>query len=151
MASTFVKLDIHLIFHVKTTSTLIRQDDLASLFAYMGGIIRSLNGTPYIIGGMPNHIHILTSLPKTMSMSDFVKKIKIDTSLWIKTINPSYRTFAWQDGYAAFSVSASILEKTKTYIQNQAEHHRKRTFKEEVIMFLEKHGVPYDKQYLFPE
>ncbi len=151
MANTFIKLDIHLIFHIKPACPFIRQDNLPTLFAYIGGIIRAVGGVPYIVGGMSNHVHILTSLPKTMSLSDFVKQIKIESSRWIKTLDTTYHTFSWQDGYAVFSVSSSILEKTKAYIQNQAEHHQKRSFKEEVLALLKKHGVSYDEQYVFPE
>ena len=124
MANTFVKLDIHLIFHVKPTSPSICQDDLSALFSYTGGIIRALGGVAYIVGGMPDHVHVLASLPKTMTLSDFVKQIKTESSRWIKKRHARYHAFSWQDGYAAFSVSSSILEKTRIYIQNQAEHHQ---------------------------
>ena len=107
MASSLVKIDIHLVFHVKSTGVTMQKNDLPRIFQYMGGIIRGLNAIPIEIGGMPDHIHILTSLPKSMALTDFVKDIKANSSKWIKQIDPVYARFAWQDGYGAFSVSPS--------------------------------------------
>ena len=147
MASSLVKIDIHLIFHVKTTSVNIKEDDLNRVFAYIGGIIKTIEGIPFCVGGRPDHIHILTSLPKSMTIVDFVRTIKINSSKWIKTIDEKYRNFAWQDGYGAFSVSPSLLDKTMNYIKNQEEHHKKRAFQEEYKMFLDAYGVEYDEKY----
>jgi hypothetical protein len=91
----------------------------------------------------------ITSLPKSMSLADFVRAIKADSSKWVKTVAPCYATFAWQEGYGAFSVSPSILEKTVKYILGQAEHHKKRTFNEEYKLFLEGYGIQYDERYAF--
>ena len=149
MASTLVKIDIHLIFHVKSTGTLMRSADLPRIFTYIGGVINGLGGMPMVVGGMPDHIHVLTSLPKTMALSDFVMKIKVESSKWIKTLDASYAVFAWQDGYGAFSVSPSILDKTMEYIRNQPEHHKRRSFVEEYRAFLDRYGVQYDERYAF--
>ena len=149
MASTLVKIDIHLIFHVKSSGVKMQSEDLQRIFAYIGGIIKGIGELPMAIGGMPDHVHILTSLPKSMSLADFVRAIKADTSRWIKTGAPCYAAFAWQEGYGAFSVSPSIIEKTVKYIQGQAEHHKKRTFKEEYKLFLEAYGIQYDERYAF--
>jgi REP element-mobilizing transposase RayT len=149
MASTLVKIDIHLIFHVKSTSVKMRTEDLPRIFAYIGGIIKGLGGLPIEIGGMPDHMHILTSLPKTMSLAEFVRAVKADSSKWMKQLDPSYNTFAWQEGYGAFSVSPSLIDKTVKYIRGQAEHHKKRTFQEEYRLFLEAYGIEYDERYAF--
>ena len=149
MASTLVKIDIHLIFHVKSMGIRLRADDLGRIFAYVGGIIKGIGGMPIEIGGMPDHLHILTSVPQTMSLSDFVRAIKADSSKWIKTIDACYEKFAWQQGYGAFSVSPSLVDKTVKYIRSQAEHHKKRTFQEEYMLFLDAYGIQYDERYAF--
>ena len=147
MASSLVKIDVHLIFHVKTTSVNIKEADLNRVFAYIGGIIKTIEGIPFCVGGRPDHVHILASLPKSMSVVDFVRTIKINSSKWIKNIDEKYKFFAWQDGYGAFSVSSSLLEKTVVYIQKQEEHHQKRTFEEEYKMFLDAYRVEYNEKY----
>ena len=151
MASSLVKLGVHIMFHVKSTGLNLRVDDLPRIFAYIGGIINGLGGIQMIVGGMPDHIHILTSLPPTKALSDFVRTIKADSSKWIKSLDASYSKFAWQDGYGAFSVSASILDKTENYIRNQAEHHKRRSFNDEYRALLEKYGVQYDERYAFSD
>ena len=151
MASTLVKIDIHLIFHVKSTSIKIAHDDLSRVVQYMGGIIRDMGGIPMAIGGMPDHIHIFTSLPKSIALSDFVRIIKTESSKWIKEALQDYHTFVWQEGYGAFSVSPSLSEKTVNYVLHQEEHHRKRSFQEEYKLFLEAYGIKYDTNYAFTD
>lgn len=114
---------------------------LPMIFQYMGGIIRSLSGHAIMIGGRPDHIHILATLPVSMSMADFIRSIKASSSKWIKTKDAKYRTFSWQEGYAAFSVSASNTEKVIQYIANQKKHHQERTAHEEFYHFMKKHGI----------
>lgn len=149
MASTLVKIDIHLIFHVKSTGTMMLDEDLPRIFSYIGGIIKRLGGLPIEVGGRPDHIHILTSMPKTMSLADFVRAVKADSSKWMKGLNPSYAQFAWQEGYGAFSVSPSLIDKTVRYIRGQEEHHKKRSFREEYQLFLEAYGIKFDERYAF--
>ncbi len=100
---------------------------------------------------MPDHIHILTTLPKTMSLSDYARTIKANSSKWIKMIGKEYELFKWQHGYGAFSVSPSILKQTQQYIKNQATHHHKQSFKEEYEAFLHAYHIEYDRQYLMTE
>lgn len=149
MASSLAKIDIHLIFHVKSTSVKIQEEDLPHAFAYIGGIIRDHDGIPFEIGGRTDHIHVFCSLPKSMSLSDFVRIIKSVSSKWLKTVNERYVSFSWQDGYGAFSVSPSLASKTVDYIRHQEEHHKKRTFKEEYELFLKAYGIQYDERYVF--
>ena len=127
----------------------MRQEYLERIFSYIAGIIKGLEGMPIQIGGVNDHIHILASMPKTISLADFVRSIKIESNKWIKTLDISYIPFAWQDGYGAFSVSASQVEKTAQYIRKQAEHHTKHSFTEEYKMFLDAYGIQYDKRYAF--
>lgn len=101
------------------------------------------------IGGTMDHLHALLSLPSTMSFAKAVQLIKGGSSKWIHDTFPQYKKFEWQDGYGAFSVSASQVRRTIAYIQNQREHHRKRNFQEEFLKLLDKHGVAYDLRYVF--
>ena len=137
MATSLAKINIHLIFHVKSTSVKVREGDLPRLFAYIGGI--------------PDHVHILTTLPKMMAPADFVRTIKAESSKWLKTLAPHYASFAWQEGYGAFSVSPSLLNTVVRYIRRQAEHHRRRSFREEYKMFLEAYGIEYNERYAFED
>ena len=148
MANTFTKLNIHIVFHVKRTSVFIRSKDLPLVFAYIGGVINNIGGYPITVGGVDNHIHILATMPKTMSVSDFVKTIKANSSRWIKTLDESYEDFAWQEGYGAFCVSPSLLKKTIRYIETQEEHHHKETVRAEFIRFLQENGIEFDERYL---
>ena len=149
MASTLVKIDVHLIFHIKSANTRMREEDLPRIFAYIGGVIKGIEGLPIVVGGMPDHVHILTSLPKTKSLADFVQAVKADSSKWMKRMDSYYEKFAWQDGYGAFSVSPSLLDKTVSYIRGQANHHQKRSVQEEYKLFLEAYGIQYDERYAF--
>lgn len=150
MASTLVKIDIHLIFHVKSKGTMILQQDLPRVFAYIGGIIRNLDAIPIEVGGMPDHIHIITSLPKTKCLADFVRIIKAESSKWMKQINGHYYGgFSWQEGYGAFSISPSVKEKAVQYVRNQATHHKKYTFIDEYKKFLQAYGIEYVERYAF--
>ena len=149
MASSLVRIDIHLIFHVKAAGVNFRDEDLPQIFRYIGGIINGLGGIPIEIGGTTNHVHILTSLPKSMALIDFVREIKAYSSKWLKQLDDHYMPFAWQDGYGAFSVSPSLLDKTVQYIRKQEEHHKTRSFNEEYRLFLEAYGIDYDERYAF--
>ena len=151
MSSSLVKITIHLIFHVKTISPIVAPNDLGRLFEYVGGIIRGVDAIPIQIGGVSDHIHILCTLPKLLSIPDFVKTIKTESSRWIKTLDTNYNRFAWQSGYGAFSVSPSIIKKTVEYIQNQKEHHRIKTFAEEYKSLLDAYGINYDERFIFSD
>ena len=149
MAQSLAQVYIHLVFHTKYSSVTIREEDLPKLFAYIDGIIVNKNAMVIQIDGVPNHIHILCTLSRTISLADFVEDIKKCSSKWIKTIAPYYSQFAWQGGYAVFSVSASVVEKVKAYVQNQKEHHRKKTFQEEYEAFLKAYHIEYNPEYVF--
>lgn len=140
MGNSYISTNVHIIFHVKNTC-IIREEDLTQIFHYIGGIIRTLSGVSYKVGGMPDHIHILATLPCTISLADFVRTIKASSSKWIKSINPHYHHFAWQEGYGSFSVSKSNVDAVINYIINQCEHHKKRTAQDEFRHFLEKHNL----------
>ena len=148
MANTYTKLNIHIVFHVKSTGICIKYEDLPKVFAYIGGIVRNVDGYPLTVGGIENHIHILATIPKTMSVSEFVQKVKANSSRWIKTLDIYYESFAWQEGYGAFCVSPSLLKKTIHYIETQEEHHHKESVRAEFIRFLQENGIEFDERYL---
>lgn len=119
------------------------------LFNYLGGICKDLECHPIQIGGHKNHVHILCILSRKVAQMNLVQEIKQGSSKWIKTMESKYTDFYWQDGYSIFSVSPTHIDNLIDYIQNQEIHHRQRSFKEELILFLEKYGVDYDERYLW--
>jgi hypothetical protein len=114
---------------------------------YLGGTARGLGGTPQGIGGMSDHVHLLIGLKATHCLADFVRELKKASSTWAACTTWG-RDFRWQEGYAAFTVSVSARGDVQQYIANQEEHHRRKTFREELIQFLEKSGIEYDERYL---
>ena len=150
MGSSLVKNDIHIVFHIKYNSMEIRNEDLPKVFAYIGGIINNMGGTPIAIGGIGNHVHILTNLPKSIALTEFMKNIKAYSSKWIKTLDERYyEGFAWQGGYGAFSVEYDLLDRTANYIRNQAEHHHRTTWKDEYKQMLNERGIEYNERFAF--
>jgi REP element-mobilizing transposase RayT len=103
----------------------------------------------YEIGGIEDHVHMLLSLPCTICLAKLVELIKKDSSKWLKTKSPSFQFFAWQNGYGAFSVSASNIEVVRKYILEQEMHHKKTKFQEEFLMFLKKTNISFDEKYLW--
>ena len=101
------------------------------------------------IGGVQDHVHVLLSLPSTLSVAKAMQLIKGGSSKWVHETFPEHRLFGWQVKYGAFSVSVSQLDKTIQYIKNQAEHHRKMTFQEEFLNLLNKHRIAFDERYLW--
>jgi REP element-mobilizing transposase RayT len=139
----------HCIFSTKDRMPLINADLESRLWPYMGGIARQHKMRALAIGGTADHVHALLSMPATMDVAKAVQLIKGGSSKWVHDTFARYQKFAWQDGYGAFSVSASQADKTTAYINGQKEHHRKRTLEEEFIEFLDKHGVEYDRRWVF--
>ena len=149
MANTYTQLFTHIVFHTKSTGIVMRDEDLERVFQYIGGIIREEGAVPFAIGGVADHIHILMSLPKTAALSDLMRVIKAKSSKWLRRLDSYYELFSWQDGYGAFSVSPSLMERTKNYILTQAEHHRTKTYREEYKGILDGNGIEYDEHYAF--
>ena len=131
---------MHITFHVKENCAL-DIDDLPRIGGYIGGIVNNFGGTLIAFGGIASHVHLLVTIPKTMALSDYLMKIKANSSRWLKTTGNKYRAFSWQDGYAAFSVSASRVDAVKGYIANQIEHHRRHTYQEEVEAFFKAYNI----------
>jgi REP element-mobilizing transposase RayT len=119
------------------------------LYKYIAGILRNLNCPALIVGGHKNHIHILISLSRTLTISTVLQKVKKDSSKWVKTKGNKYRKFYWQNGYGVFSVSQSQIDSVITYIENQKYHHSKKVFKKEYLELLQKHKVEYDERFIW--
>jgi len=148
MSRTFTNLLTHLIFSTKDREAVIVPEIKSELFAYLGGLTRELKGKAYGINGLTDHVHLLISLPPVVSISEALRFIKSNSSGWVHDKWPR-RSFAWQLGYGAFSVSKSNAPEVLMYIGNQEAHHRKRTFKDEFVDLLRKHEIEYDERYIW--
>jgi REP element-mobilizing transposase RayT len=146
MPHTFSDLVTHIVFGTKDRLPFIDNDLRRELHAYLGGIVRNLEGMPLSIGGVSDHVHMLVQLKPSTPVADAVEKIKANSSKWVHRMN---RKFSWQKGYSAFSVSRSNVERVRRYIEKQEQHHRRVTFHEEYVRFLREYGIPYDERYLF--
>ena len=149
MGQSLSKLYVHIVFRVKTTFQQIRKEDRDELYSYIGSIIKQNDSIPIIVNGVGDHVHILCVMSKNIALAKLVENIKANSSRWIKTKNVYYQKFAWQGGYSGFSVSESVLDKTKKYIENQEEHHKRMTYQEEVEFFLKEYGIDYNKDYMW--
>ena len=147
MPSTYLSLHYHLVFSTKNREALIAPAWRARLHDYLGGTIRGLGGYPEGIGGVADHVHLLAGLKATHCLSDVMRELKKAASTWVHE-EVRLRSFAWQEGYAAFTVSATAREAVRSYIANQEEHHRVKSFREELVEMLEKAGIEYDPKYL---
>lgn len=147
MPQSLSKIYLHLIFSTKCRQTNIQSNIKAELHAYMGGILNSLGCPVIIVGGMSDHVHLLFCMNRKKSVSDIVKELKANTTIWYKKRIGC--NFAWQRGYAVFSVSQSQVENVLKYIENQEVHHKKQTFKEEYRAFLKGYKINFDETYVW--
>lgn len=147
MAHTAGNLVVHLIFSTKGRQPLITREFRTDLFAYLGGIIREMQGTALIINGTADHVHMLIRIRPVHATAEIARVVKTNSSRWVR--EKWNVRFAWQTGYGAFSVSESNVAAVSRYIATQEEHHRKRTFQEEYLAFLKKNNVPYDERYVW--
>ena len=150
MSHAYVSNLMHCTFSTKNRIPMIDSELEERLWPYLGGIARENRMKALAIAGTADHVHALLSLPGMMSFAKAVQLIKGGSSKWVHDTFLKHRTFEWQEGYGAFSVSISQMDKTIAYIQNQKEHHRKKTFQEEFRELLDKHGIEYDPRFLFP-
>jgi putative transposase len=146
MGHTFTTNFVHVVFSTKDRVPLIPADRLENLWAYLIGIAHNHKIETLATGGIRDHVHMLFALPKTMTLADAVGKLKANSSRWL---NETGVRFAWQEGYSAFSVSPSQVEIVKAYIANQAEHHKRRDFREEYLVMLRKAGINLDEAHVF--
>ncbi len=140
---------VHIIFSTKNREPFVTPSIEPELFAYLGGILKNQNSRLLDAGGTADHVHLLISQWKNVSLSSLMKDLKKDSSLWIKRKGREFNNFHCQDGYGAFSIGHSQIPELKKYISQQKEHHRKRTFQEELVAFFDEYGMEYDLRYLW--
>ncbi len=140
---------LHITFSTKYRVPMIDEAIEEELFKYIGGICKNLECNPIKVGGYRDHIHILCVLSRKIALMKLLEEIKSHSSKWIKTKGDQYKNFYWQRGYGSFSVNPAEIDVVIRYIENQAEHHKKRTFQDEYIAFLKKYNAEYDERYLW--
>jgi len=144
MSHTFTQLLYHVVFGTRNREALIGPGLRDDLYPYMAGIVRNERGSLLAIGGMPDHLHLLVRLKPAVSLSDLLCSVKANSSRWVHERPDPPQGFAWQEGYGAFTVSESSAGSVCRYIQNQEEHHRGRSFEEEWVALLKRHGIEFD-------
>ena len=149
MGQSLVKNYIHIIFSTKQRMPLILEHGQDELYSYIGGICKTMECYPIKIGGYTDHVHILCMLSKKIALMKLLEEVKSHSSKWMKTKGAVLKNFYWQNGYGAFSVNPSEVDTVIAYIENQKEHHRKKTFQDEYRAFLKKYKVEYDEQYIW--
>jgi REP element-mobilizing transposase RayT len=138
---------VHLVFSTKNREPFIPLEHRNRMFAYLAGTLNAIDCPAVIVGGMPDHVHLLFVQARTLSLSKVVEELKKESSKWAKAhVHPG---FYWQNGYGAFSVSPSNVEQVKTYIENQEHHHRVTTFQDEYREFLRRHELEWDERYVW--
>ena len=139
----------HIVFSTKDRAPILADIVRPSLHAYLATVSRNSECECFRVGGVADHVHLAVRLSRTITMAKLIEELKTSSSKWLKTQAPDLATFAWQRGYAAFSVGPSDLNALLHYIDNQEEHHRARTFQEEYRAFLNKYGIEYDERYVW--
>lgn len=148
MAGSFTNLLYHLVFSTKQRQPLITPELKPELHKYIGGIIRGERGVLLEIGGIDDHVHILAKFRADASAAEMLRLIKANSSKWVNERPDRKERFEWQSGYSAFSLSESQVDPVRRYITGQEAHHRKMSFRDELIGLLKKHGIAYDERYL---
>lgn len=139
---------IHCVWSTKNRVSFLDSHLRDRLWPYLGGIARENKMKALTVGGVADHVHLLVSLPATLSVAKAIQLLKGNSSKWIHETFPKPTDFAWQEGYGAFSIGVSGIEATVKYIRNQEEHHKHGTFREEVAALLRKHGLDYEERML---
>ena len=153
MSQSLSQLYTHIIYSTKHRETFLADKPFAQeVHAYLSGICRNLNSPSILVGGAADHIHILCNLARDITIQDFLRELKRESTKWIKrtkTESLYLSKFSWQAGYGAFSISPSHVGPLKRYILNQEEHHKRENFQDELRRFLRKYGVQYDERYIW--
>jgi len=149
MPSSYTCLHYHIVFSTKNRGQAITPDLQPRMFDYIGGIIANENGRLLAAGGVADHVHLLVFLSPQKALSDVMRVVKTNSSKWVHQTFADHGDFGWQDGYGAFTVSASAVARVKDYIAAQPDHHRRVTFQEEFLALLERHGIEFDERYLW--
>lgn len=146
--STYTQILYQIVFGTKYREKVLLKDGRDELFKYITDLIKNKNCHLYIINGVEDHIHIVTHLHPTVSLSSLVKDIKLASSIYIKENNLFKDFINWQEGYGAFTYSIKEKDRLIEYVKNQVEHHRKKSFREEYVKLLDEHGIEFDEKYL---
>jgi putative transposase len=150
MPQSLANILVHTIFSTKDRHPFFYNKALREeLHRYLGGILTNLDCPPIIIGGVEDHVHILSNLSRTCEPSAMVKELKRGSSLWLKTKGPAMKDFAWQAGYGMFSIGFSQIESVRKYIEGQEEHHRTVSFQDELRQFLQRYEITFDERYVW--
>ena len=149
MAQSLSKILIHAVFSTKKRTKLILPEFEAELHGYIASTCREYKSNAYKVGGTENHIHIACTLPRIITVSKLMEEVKGSSSKWMKINGTRCSNFAWQAGYAVFSLGQSQLDTLIRYIENQKNHHQRVSFKEELLKILKKYNVEYDERYLW--
>jgi len=149
MSQSLASIKIHLIFSTKFRMPWLELSVRNECFNYLATVAKNTGSQVYEIGGMSDHVHILLTLPRTITLSKLVEQLKTSTSKWLKSKSETLKQFAWQSGYGAFSVSESQAIRVRQYIQDQEIHHKKSSFQDEIIYFLKASKVDFNSKYLF--
>ncbi|WP_431244572.1 IS200/IS605 family transposase [Flavobacterium sp. P21] len=151
MANTYTQIHIHFVFAVKYRNATIHKNWKEELYKYISGIIKNNNYKLLAINGVEDHIHVLIGIRPAQSISELMKIVKQNSSKWINENKFAKTHFEWQEGYGAFSYSKSQIKAVVNYIENQELHHKKKTFKDEYLNFLEKFEIDYDEKFIFKD
>jgi len=149
MPGTFSQVLLHFVFATKDRRPLVQEKIAARLYPFIGGIVRDEKGSLHAIGGMPDHIHLLIQWRTDDAVANLLRNIKSRSTAWMHRTLPDMATFAWQEGYSVFSVSKSAEPDVKNYVERQADHHKQRDFKEELLTPLRLHGIDFEEKYVF--
>jgi len=149
MPQSLSKVIVHIIFSTKDREPWLDSHVRPRMHAYVATICRDLGGELVHVGGVSDHVHVITMLPRTLSQAQFIEQIKKTSSKWIKALDARYRSFFWQRGYGAFAVSPSQVEAVLQYVETQPKHHRTRTFQEEYRELLRSHRIDFDERYVW--
>jgi REP-associated tyrosine transposase len=149
MPQSLTKVIIHIVFSTKNREPWLDSAIRPRMHAYLATICRDLGGEAFRVGGVADHVHIVTTLARTLSQADMIEAIKKSSSKWIKTLEARHHCFFWQRGYGASSVSPSQLDALLGYVETQEAHHRTRTFQQEYRELLRRHGVEFDERYVW--
>jgi REP element-mobilizing transposase RayT len=148
MADSYASLYYHIVFSTKQREPWISQEIEQRVWSFVGGIADKFGMTPLRVGGLEDHLHVIVSIPTTMAVSRAAQLLKGGSSRWIRSTFPELTAFGWQDGYGAFTVSASMLPATLAYVENQRARHEAMSFEQEYRVILDRHGISYDARYL---
>jgi len=148
MPDSYTNLLYHVVFSTKDRRPLITPEYEPRLYNYIGGIVRSAGGISLALNGAEDHIHLLTKLRPDRALSDVLRDLKANATGWMHDVFPSLKNFSWQRGYGAFTVSESNVDEVRNYIARQKQHHRKTSFREEFIQFLQVNGIEYNDRFI---